>query len=66
MNLLLIKAKSGDRSYHMIDQAHILYERFVSNKYCDMKNDWKVITFFIGVSFESLKKMNLLRFYIGK
>jgi hypothetical protein len=44
----------------MIDQAHILYERFVSNKYCDMKNDWKVITFFIGVSFESLKKYEFI------
>jgi phospholipase B1 len=41
-------AKSGDRSYHMIDQAKILHERFLSNKYCDLQNEWKVITFFIG------------------
>ncbi len=50
MFLLIVKAKSGDRSYHMIDQAHILRERFLSKEYCDMENDWKVITFFIGVS----------------
>ncbi|UJR07527.1 hypothetical protein I4U23_011815 [Adineta vaga] len=41
-------AKSGDRSIHMIDQARILIERFNSNKYCDLKNDWKVITLFVG------------------
>ncbi|CAF3349166.1 unnamed protein product [Rotaria sp. Silwood2] len=41
-------AKSGDRSYHMIDQAHILLDRLKSGKYCDLKNDWKIITFFIG------------------
>jgi len=47
-NNALNVAKSGDRSYHMIDQARILYERFVSHKYCDLQNDWKVITFFVG------------------
>lgn len=35
----------------MIDQAHMLVERFKSGQYCDLQNDWKVITFFIGVRF---------------
>jgi hypothetical protein len=35
----------------MIDQAHLLLERIRSHKYCDLMNDWKVITLFIGVSF---------------
>jgi phospholipase B1 len=41
-------AKSGAESIDMSDQAHLLYERIVSDKYCDMKNDWKVITLFVG------------------
>jgi phospholipase B1 len=41
-------AKSGDRSYHMPDQARLLLERIKSGKFCDWENDWKVITFFVG------------------
>ena len=44
------KAKFGDRSYHMIDQIQILRQRLDSNKYCNMNDDWKMITFFIGVN----------------
>ena len=43
-------AKSGDRSYHMPYQAELLMSRIKNEKLCDWNNDWKVITFFIGVS----------------
>jgi len=43
-------AKSGDRSYHMIDQVHLLYQRIVKDGLCDLQNDWKIITFFIGAN----------------
>jgi hypothetical protein len=46
-----LKAKSGAESIHMPDQSHILEERVLSKKYCDMDNEWKVVTFFVGVSF---------------
>jgi len=60
-------AQSGDRSYHMIDQAHLLYQRFISNQFCDWKNDWKVITFFIGVTFQFKKKnKHFIFFCLGK
>ncbi|CAF0829355.1 unnamed protein product [Adineta steineri] len=60
-------AKSGDRSYHMIDQAHILYERLNSNDICNMKDDWKMITFFVGgndlcIFCEDLNKHNPVNF----
>jgi phospholipase B1 len=45
------EAKSGDKSYHMIDQIQILRQRLISNEFCDMENDWKIITFFVGVIF---------------
>jgi len=32
----------------MLGQAQILHERFKSNKYWDMENDWKIITLFGG------------------
>jgi len=41
-------AKSGARSYHMVDQANLLLNRFREDKSCSWDNDWKVITFFIG------------------
>jgi len=43
-------AKSGDRSTHMPAQADILMERLKEEHLCDWNNDWKVITFFVGVS----------------
>jgi hypothetical protein len=51
----------------MIDQAHLLHQRFLSNQFCDWKNDWKVITFFIGVTFQFKKKnKHFLFFSLGK
>jgi phospholipase B1 len=41
-------AKSGDTSIHMLDQAKILLARFNTKKDCDLINDWKVITLFVG------------------
>ncbi|CAF3768328.1 unnamed protein product [Rotaria sp. Silwood1] len=41
-------AKSGARSYHMVDQADLLLNRLKEEKLCDWNNDWKLITFFIG------------------
>ncbi|UJR11322.1 hypothetical protein I4U23_015503 [Adineta vaga] len=41
-------AKSGARSYHMVDQADLLLDRLKNGKLCDWDNDWKMITFFIG------------------
>jgi hypothetical protein len=35
----------------MPDQANILLQRFNTKKDCDLINDWKIITFFVGVSF---------------
>lgn len=33
----------------MIDQAHMIYERIVVDEYCDLQNDWKVLTLLVGV-----------------
>ncbi|UJR38639.1 hypothetical protein I4U23_031304 [Adineta vaga] len=60
-------AKSGDRSYHMIDQIKILHERLISNEYCHINDDWKMITFFIGgndlcIFCEDLNKHSPLNF----
>ena len=44
------EAKSGDRSYHMIDQAKILLQRIQSNEFCHWSDDWKLLTIFVGVS----------------
>ncbi|CAF3277505.1 unnamed protein product [Rotaria socialis] len=41
-------AKSGARSYHMVEQADLLLDRLKNEKLCDWNNDWKLITFFIG------------------
>jgi len=41
-------AKSGDTSITMPDQANILLQRFNTKKDCDLINDWKIITFFVG------------------
>lgn len=41
-------AKSGARSYHMVDQANLLLQRLKEEKQCDWNNDWKLVTFFIG------------------
>jgi phospholipase B1 len=41
-------AKSGARSYHMVEQADLLLDRLRNEKLCDWNNDWKLITFFIG------------------
>ncbi|CAF4396932.1 unnamed protein product [Rotaria sp. Silwood2] len=41
-------AKSGARSYHMVDQANLLLNLLKEEKICDWNNDWKLITFFIG------------------
>lgn len=51
-------AKSGDRSYHMIDQAKILYERMKMNDICHWENDWKMVTFFVGVRSIERGKIN--------
>ena len=42
-------AKSGARSDNMMYQAQLLLERLKDQELCDWKNDWKVITLFIGV-----------------
>jgi phospholipase B1 len=42
-------AKSGARSYHMVEQANLLLDRLkTKGELCDWNNDWKLITFFIG------------------
>ncbi|CAF1089174.1 unnamed protein product [Rotaria sordida] len=41
-------AKSGARSYDMVDQVHLLLNRLKNEKLCDLNNDWKLITLFIG------------------
>ncbi|CAF0945306.1 unnamed protein product [Rotaria sordida] len=41
-------AKSGARSYHMVDQADLLLDRLKNKELCNWNNDWKLITFFIG------------------
>jgi phospholipase B1 len=41
-------AKSGARSYHMVEQADLLLSRLRDEKLCDWNNDWKLVTFFIG------------------
>jgi phospholipase B1 len=41
-------AKSGETSHGMPDQASLLLERLRSNGDCDLINDWKVITLFVG------------------
>jgi phospholipase B1 len=52
---ILKKAKSGETSHGMPDQASLLLERLRSNGDCDLINDWKIITLFVGVSFFYLK-----------
>jgi hypothetical protein len=34
----------------MLGQAKLLLERFNAGKDCDLINDWKIITLFVGVS----------------
>ncbi|CAF0892438.1 unnamed protein product [Adineta ricciae] len=41
-------AKSGARSYHMVEQADLLLTRLKNEKLCDWNNDWKLVTLFIG------------------
>jgi phospholipase B1 len=41
-------AKSGDTSIQMLGQAKLLLERFNAGKDCDLINDWKIITLFVG------------------
>ncbi|CAF1145490.1 unnamed protein product [Didymodactylos carnosus] len=41
-------AKSGGRSYHMLNQAQMLIDRIKADKTYDFNNDWKVVTFFVG------------------
>jgi phospholipase B1 len=41
-------AKSGARSYEMVEQADLLLDRLKNEKLCDWNNDWKLITFFVG------------------
>jgi hypothetical protein len=43
-------AKSGDRSTNTPYQADLLMGRLKQEKLCDWNNDWKIITFFVGVS----------------
>jgi hypothetical protein len=43
-------AKSGDRSIDMPAQAELLIDRLKTENLCDWTNDWKMITFFVGVS----------------
>jgi len=40
-------AKSGARSYHMVEQADLLLDRLKNKNICNW-NDWKLITFFVG------------------
>jgi phospholipase B1 len=48
-NNFLNTAESGDEAHHMPDQSHIfLQERIVKKGYCDLNNDWKIITLFVG------------------
>ncbi len=54
-------AKSGDRSTNMPYQAELLMQRLKDQQLCDWDNDWKVITFFVGVS-----KMIYYLFSIGE
>jgi hypothetical protein len=46
---LFVPAKSGARSFHMVDEADLLLDRLKNEQLCDWNNDWKLITFFIGV-----------------
>jgi hypothetical protein len=43
-------AKSGDRSTNMPYQAELLMNRTKQEGLCNWNDDWKVITFFVGVS----------------
>jgi len=43
-------AKSGDLSSHMPNQIQMLLDRLKIDKNCDIQNDWKIITFFIGAN----------------
>lgn len=43
-------AKSGARSPDMPYQADLLMTRLKEEEQCDWDNDWKMITFFVGVS----------------
>jgi phospholipase B1 len=45
-----VLAKSGSRSDDMLTQAEHLIHRLQNNSICDWKNDWKLITIFVGVS----------------
>ena len=53
--VVVFLAKSGARSYHMREQAELLIERMKSGKFCNWENDWKLVTFFIGVSSNSIR-----------
>jgi hypothetical protein len=58
----------------MLDQANILKYRLDTHTFCDedhccdIQNDWKVITFFVGVCLFLIKKkfQKILLFYLGK
>ncbi len=49
-NFFFVSARSGSRSSNMSFQVdHFIY--LLQNKsICDWKNDWKMITIFVGVS----------------
>jgi hypothetical protein len=34
----------------MLHQAEVLINRLKGGKFCDLNNDWKMITLFVGVS----------------
>ena len=41
-------AVSGNKAYHIIDQARILVERMKQSKEINFEQDWKMVTLFIG------------------
>jgi phospholipase B1 len=41
-------AVSGNKAYHIIDQARILLDRMKQSKEINFEQDWKMVTLFIG------------------
>lgn len=65
IKIVQILAKSGARSYHMVDQAHLLLQRLNDSSLCDWNNDWKLVTFFIGVCIKFSYLVFLLLAFLG-